>query len=221
MARIRPFEEHSDLYEEWFTSFPAVFDSEVTAIAEVLPEGSRSIEIGVGSGLFAERLGIPVGVEPSEAMAIRARARGISVLPGVAEELPVESNRYESAFMVTAICFVDEPQRAINEMVRVVEPGGSVVIAFVDRDSELGQQYLTHKEENVFYRDADFYSATEILEYMKEAGLIDFTIHQTLFGPLEEIAESQRPHAGYGEGGFVVISGRVPTAKQLGDSVWK
>ena len=79
MARISSFEENSDLYEEWFKTFPAAYESEIAAIAALIPDGSGGVEIGVGSGLFASRLGISVGVEPSPVMAERARARGITV----------------------------------------------------------------------------------------------------------------------------------------------
>ena len=66
------------------------------------------MEIGVGTGRFAEPLGFREGVEPSPAMAERARRRGLEVTDGVAENLPLPDATYDVALMVTTICFVDD-----------------------------------------------------------------------------------------------------------------
>ena len=42
------------------------FQSEVSAIQQLLPSIGTGIEIGVGTGLFASALGIKEGVEPSK-----------------------------------------------------------------------------------------------------------------------------------------------------------
>ena len=37
-----------------------------------------------------------------------------------------------------------------------------IVIGFIDRESPLGQEYLAHQAENVFYRHARFFAAAEV-----------------------------------------------------------
>ncbi len=208
MARVEPFERHSDTYEAWFQRFPKVYESEVAAIRTALPEGC-GVEIGVGSGLFASLLGIAEGVEPSAAMAGLARERGIHVTRGVAEDLPYHDHHFDFALMVTTICFVDDPIRALAEISRVVKPGGAVILAFVDRESTLGVIYEEIKEENLFYRDATFYSVAEIEKYLSNSGFIVETITQTVFGDLRTIGEVQPARPGHGEGGFVVLRARI------------
>ncbi len=208
MPRTRAFEMHRDQYEDWFVRNRFAFESELLAIRDALPKG-RGVEIGVGTGLFAEKLGISDGVEPSAHMADLAAKRGIHVCRGVAEELPYHDASFDFALMVTTICFVDDPQRAIQEMRRVVRKGGLLVLAFVDRSSPLGVQYENFKEQNIFYRDATFYSVDDILKILKAAGLNVEHIRQTVFGPLDSIKDVQQYKEGYGEGGFVVITAMV------------
>jgi hypothetical protein len=55
-----------------------------------LPKSGTGVEIGVGTGRFAEPLGIRVVIEPSKAMRRMAQKRGIEVIDGVAESLPFD-----------------------------------------------------------------------------------------------------------------------------------
>lgn len=95
----------------------------------------------MGSGRFAAPLGIALGVEPSEVMARLARSCGVAVLAGVAEALPFADTTFDLVLMVTVLCFVDDAKLALQEAHRVLKPGGCLVLAFIDRLSELGQQY--------------------------------------------------------------------------------
>jgi SAM-dependent methyltransferase len=208
MPRTQPFDLHRDQYEDWFVRHPFVFSSELAALREVLPDG-KGVEIGVGTGLFAEKLGIADGVEPSPAMAQLAHARGIHVCRGIAEELPYHDKSFDFALMVTTICFVDSPRIAILEMARVVKKDGLIVLGFVDRDSSLGKQYEEFKEKNVFYKDAIFYSAQDVITILESAGLSVTTVRQTVFGKLDDILSVQPCTEGFSSGGFVVIAAKV------------
>jgi hypothetical protein len=102
------FEQHVDRYDEWFERNRAVYESELRAVASLLPRHGVGIEIGVGTGRFAARLGIAVGVEPSAAMGAVARRRGIEVIQAVAECLPLADATFDVALMVTTLCFLDD-----------------------------------------------------------------------------------------------------------------
>jgi SAM-dependent methyltransferase len=194
------------MYEDWFVENPNPYESELEAIRAVLPKQGRGVEIGVGSGLFSKPLGIAEGVEPAHAMAERARRRGITVYEGVAEDLPLASNAYDFALMVTTICFVDDFDASMVEMARVIKPDGRIVLAFVDSASPLGQMYEKYKEEDPFYRKATFYSAEEVVSILRKHGFEPKGTAQTVFGPLDKVTEVQQWKQGTGEGGFVVIS---------------
>ncbi|MCD6373543.1 MAG: class I SAM-dependent methyltransferase, partial [Thermococcus sp.] len=178
---------------------------ELEAVRKLLPKEGKGAEVGVGTGRFAAPLGIKLGVEPSKAMAEIARRRGIEIIEGVAESLPFPDESLDYLLMVTTICFVDDPEKALREAYRVLKPGGALIIGFVDRNSPIGQEYERNKENSVFYREARFFSTDELLELLKKVGFRKFEIVQTLFHRLDEIKEIEPVKLGYGEGSFVVI----------------
>ena len=204
MPKIEPFEKHSDAYDEWFNKNIDLYEAELEAIRQLIPPpGAKGMEVGIGSGKFAVPLGIKIGVEPSEKMAIKARTRGLNVYPGVAEELPFSDNSYDFVLMVTTICFVDDVVKSLREAFRILNPGGCIIVGFVDKESELGRKYEDKREKSKFYKDATFFSAQEVLRYLKDAGFKIEKIRQNLIaGELPETILDN-----FGKGAFVVIKG--------------
>lgn len=205
MALTKPFDEHLDEYEQWFSNNHYAYESELEAIRKVLPKEGKGIEIGIGSGIFAVPLGIKEGVEPSKAMRVKAAERGLYVIDGVAEKLPVEDKSYDFALMVTTICFVDDINRSFAEAYRILKENGSLIIGFVDKDSPVGKLYLSFKDQSIFYKDARFYSTEEVYRILRRNNFTLIDTYQTVFGMLNEINEIQEPENGYGKGSFVVI----------------
>ena len=163
MPKTKPFDENYDQYEEWFENNKYAYLSELKAVKHFIPEDKKGVEIGIGSGKFAIPLGIKVGIEPSKAMVKLAKERGLKVYIGIGEKLPFESSSFDFALMVTTICFLDDVEKSFSEVKRILKPGGSFIIGFVDKHSPLGKQYLRYKNENVFYKIADFFSTKQVL----------------------------------------------------------
>ncbi len=205
MAKTEPFDNHLKEYEQWFDSNRFVYQSELEAIKKVIPPTGRGIEIGIGSGLFAAQLGIKEGCDPSAKMRKKADKRDLKVTECVAENLPYESSSIDYALMVTTICFVDDANKSFKEINRVLKPGGSVIVAFVDKESPVGKVYLQNKEKSMFYKEATFFSTREILELLQAAGFKTEETLQTVFGSMQEIKEIQQPKEGHNKGSFVVI----------------
>ncbi len=205
MAKIEPFEKYTKRYEEWFEKHKYAYLSELNAIKKILPAFKKGLEVGVGTGRFAVPLGIQYGVEPSEKMAEISKKRGINVINGVAENLPFEDKSFDLVLMVTTICFVDDILKALKESYRVLKPDGYLIIGFIDKNSPLGEYYQEIKEKNPFYKDANFISTEELLNYLKKVGFKEFKIVQTIFHKLDEIKNIEPVKEGYGEGSFVVI----------------
>lgn len=125
MAKIAPFEAHHERYEQWFEAHLAAYVSELLALRPFVPLEGHGLEIGVGTGRFAGPLGVPVGLDPSNAMLTRAAARGVETVKGTAEALPFPDESFACALIVTTICFVDSPDKMIAEAHRVLRPNGT------------------------------------------------------------------------------------------------
>lgn len=207
MIRSNIFNEQVEAYEAWYEKYPEVYQSEIIALKEQLsnlPENIKGIEVGLGTGRFAEPLGIKHGIEPSEEMAKKARKRGIEIMDGVAERLPYKDVQFDFVLFVT-ICHLTNVKKALTEANRVLKPGGSVIVGFLDKDQSIAMQYEENRERSSFYRNASFYTVKRIFKLLKDTRFKNPEINQTLFGNLEEIKTIQVPEPGFGKGSFVTV----------------
>jgi ubiquinone/menaquinone biosynthesis C-methylase UbiE len=203
---IRVFEQHTHEYDSWFETHTYAYESEVLAVRSLLPRGGKGLEVGVGTGRFASRVGIKVGAEPVHAMASIARQRGIRVYETGAEALPFADESFDSVLMVTVICFLSAPLQALHETWRVLKPRGHIVIGMIDKNSPLGKSYEAKKSKSTFYRYAHFCSVTQVINWLMRSGFGAIKTCQTIFKLPNEIIAIEPVKDGYGEGGFVVIA---------------
>jgi ubiquinone/menaquinone biosynthesis C-methylase UbiE len=200
-----PFDLYTLEYEEWFKENPLTFQSEVLALQQLLPKSKNGIEIGIGSGIFARALGIKSGIDPSENMLDIARKRNLTVENAYAERLPYPDQSFDFALFITSICFIEHPEKAMKEAWRIIKTGGEVIIAFIDKQSTLGQQLIADKEDSKFYRTANFFSVPEINALLTRSNFEVSTCVQTLMNPTSKKIE--KPVKSFGKGGFVVVKG--------------
>jgi len=208
LPKISAFEKHFSLYEEWFKKNEYAYQSELDAVKLLIPKFEKGLEVGIGTGKFAVPLGIKSGVEPSYEMRKIALERGLNVVDGVAENLPFENNSFDLVLMVTTVCFVDDVLKSFKESFRVLKDSGIILIGFVDRESTIGKIYQQNKEKSLFYKEATFYSTSEIVELLYEAGFKDFNFSQTIFHTLDKIKEKEPAKHGFGKGSFITIKAK-------------
>lgn len=109
-----------------------------------VPDGSRTLELGAGTGanfIFYDRFERPVATDLSHEMLRIARGirPDIIVVRSDAEALPFPPKSFDAAFATLVFCSVSDPVRAMREMIRVVRPGGRVVLLeHVRPDGALG-----------------------------------------------------------------------------------
>jgi ubiquinone/menaquinone biosynthesis C-methylase UbiE len=209
MSLTTPFESEHQRYDLWFERHIATYHSELLAVRALLPWRGLGLSIGVGSGRFAAPLGVQIGLDPVPAMLNYAMKRDISAVQATAEALPFRNASFHYILSVTTICFVDDVIAMLNEAKRVLKLGGIIVLGFIDRETKLGQRYLIHQAENVFYRQATFYSAAEVERLLSETGFIQPCWVQTLFISPEETRQIEPLRTGYGQGAFVVVRAKL------------
>jgi SAM-dependent methyltransferase len=114
----------------WFT---ARRDIVLAVAGRFLPEGAAILDVGCGTGYFLEGAGSRYdawGVDPSPLAVALCRARGLErVVEGSAYDLSaVADRRFEAAFFLDVIEHLDDDARALREALRVLAPGGLVII---------------------------------------------------------------------------------------------
>lgn len=106
--------------------------------------GGRILEDGCGVGSYlarlAENASLAVGLEIELERAQEAHRKGPSTLGGVGEHLPFPANTFDLVLSHEVLEHVQDDQLAINEIVRILNPGGRLVLFVPNR----GYPFETH-----------------------------------------------------------------------------
>jgi ubiquinone/menaquinone biosynthesis C-methylase UbiE len=97
----------------------------------------RVVEIGAGTGLnvahYPDGIAELLLVEPDPAMRgrlarrLRRHARVAQIVDAPAERLPVPDASVDTVVSTLVLCTVDEPERALREIARVLRPDGQLL----------------------------------------------------------------------------------------------
>lgn len=144
--------------------------------------GKRLLDVGCGDAAlaseFARHGAIVTGLDADPAMIAAARQRTeveaiqLRLVEGKAEVLPFDDATFDCTLAVTTLCFVQDADRAIAEMVRVLKPGGHLVIGELGRWSF----WAAHRRirgwlGNSTWRAATFRTSRELRDLTQTTGL--------------------------------------------------
>ena len=135
------------------------------ALAAV-PPGARFLDVGCGTGRWVRRYGelgfSAVGVDATIGMLQNARAHdtGAPLTTGLAQSLPFSDAAFDCLSDITVVQHIpyEVQSKALQEMVRVLKPGGRMILMEVicGKDSHIG------KDSHVFPREpGDWISEVE------------------------------------------------------------
>jgi len=208
-AEASPFDDLALDYDAWFEKEGRlIFAIEVSALREVLASLPRPwLEVGVGSGRFAQALGIETGVDPSIRLLKMAKQRGIVAFLGRGEQELFDEESFGAVFLIVTLCFVDSPLDVLKEAYRILIPSGKIVLGLVLKESPWGKFYERKKREgHRFYKYATFYSYSDVVRLLQQAGFSTEQVISTLFqkpGKVKHVELPQRGHSS--SAGFTVM----------------
>ncbi len=107
--------------------------------------GDRILDVGCGRGIevlkMSEAGALVVGIDPSAFMLDRARelarnnGHNTSLIRAIGESIPIVPHSVDKILCKGALDHFADPEKAIQQMTRVVKPGGSVIIAIANFES--------------------------------------------------------------------------------------
>ena len=133
--------------------------------------GERILDIGGGTGRVSQNLGrhcLVIVCDPSWGMLRQARRKGMIVCRGLAEYLPFVDEAFDRALMVDAFHHFRDQHAAAQEALRVLRPGGRLVIEEPDlrhwlvKLAALGEKLLSMR--------SHFHSVADLAGIFERAG---------------------------------------------------
>jgi SAM-dependent methyltransferase len=174
-------------YDAWYDSpiGRSILATEIAALrplVEAFPQ--PRLEIGVGTGRFAELLGARFGLDPSREALMLARRRGILVASAVGEAVPFVSRHFGAVLIAFTLCFLTDPAAVFRETRRLLADGGGLVIGFLPRGTPWADLYaLRAARGHRRYRHARFYAVAELEQFLADSGFRVIARRCTLHQP--------------------------------------
>jgi len=214
-------------YEQWFQTpiGQLIRTIELKHIMELVDPGPRDriLDVGCGTGIFTEQIAQQgaqlTGVDMSlEMLRYGVQKPGLKqMLPAVADicKLPFTDGEFSKTLSITALEFVVDAQRAIQELMRVTCRGGRLVIATLNRLSpwaDRRSQDARDNPESVF-RHIQFRTPGELSRLVALDGEIRTAIHFEKSASLKEaeVIERRQQARASDSGAFVIGAWRLPT----------
>jgi ubiquinone/menaquinone biosynthesis C-methylase UbiE len=204
----RSFDGVASGYDDWYLGSKGrqVFEAERRAIDAMLPSVGVGLEIGAGTGVFAESLTDAgrsvICLDLSRGMLVHAKRRNLPSILASASALPLRGGVFAFAYLVTVIEFLSEPVDVFREAGGVLREGAPLVTLFINPNSPWGELYTRMREDgDPVFSYAKFYRLDQVEKMLLEAGIEpEQAIGALSFGPLEAEAgdELALPTSGVG-----------------------
>ncbi len=216
------FDREPSSYDNWYkTTLGKHVDEVETRCAFNLLQpqnGLKILDVGCGTGNFSIKLArmgcIVTGVDISDGMLQIARNKASAenltakFLTMDICSLEIEDESFDAVISMAALEFIEKPLKAIDEMFRVLKPGGHLLAGTINRDSSWGKLYIKQGQKNrSVFANANFWTMKELSELRPkeivssaECLFVPPDIEGTTIGE-----EKEQEFASKGKGGFICI----------------
>jgi len=207
----RVFDVFAERYDAWYDKpfGKSAFNLEKACIVSLCKNLRQPfLEIGVGTGRFAEALKIKYGIDSSVGVLRFAKKRGVNVIRGKGEKLPFPNKSFGAVFIIVTLCFVDGPIKVLEEASRVLRDDGCIIVGLILRESPWARFYMSKGSAgNIFYKVARFYLLNELKAMLRKVSLKIIETNSTIFqAPTESPLPFENPRKGcYKDAGFVTV----------------
>jgi len=175
--KVEAFNLVAASYDDWYNhpQGSQVFDAERKAVHHMIPATGLGLEIGAGTGIFAESLTSDertvICLDPSTEMIGKARSRGLPCILGYGDLLPIRVDTLDFSYMVTVLEFITEPEKVFKEIRETAKDNAVLSVLFINSDSSWGELYreIGSKGDPVF-RHAKIYTLEEAYRLLNAAG---------------------------------------------------
>ncbi len=166
------FDDIAKIYDEWYETKLGIFvDNIETECAFKLIDEKKSqhyLDAGCGTGNFSKKLiekGLKVtGIDISLEMLSVAKEKvpSANFMEMDFYDLKFNDHTFDGILSMTAFEFIKEPQKAIDEFIRVLKPGGELIIGTINPNSPWGEMYQSKAFEASVFQYAVFHTIEEL-----------------------------------------------------------
>ncbi len=179
---MKLFDRFAARYDLWYEKpfGNSAYKLELECLKKVMPTFNRGIEIGVGTGRFATKLGVRYGLDISMNMLSIAKTRGIYCVLADAMHMPFKDGTFDLALIVVSICFFRKPEGVLMETARILRKGASLVLGLILDGTPWATYYRKEKKDHPLYMHARFYTKEEVASMLESSGFVMEAIYTTL-----------------------------------------
>ena len=168
--------EIADNYDEYYQTEAGkkvneIEEKLIAAALQKIPEG-KMLDLGCGTGhwtkYFSENGFKLTGTDISDAMLKHAKQKELKaeILKANSENLPFENESFDVVASITMMEFVNDQDKVLAEIYRVLKPNGYLLLGGLNGISELGK---SSKNDPVF-KNANFFTHEKLCDKLQKFG---------------------------------------------------
>lgn len=166
-------DEYDSFYESEYGKRVDFYEKIAVASRLSLNNGWKTLEIGCGTGhwtSFFWEFGFNItAIDVSVKMIRKAKSKnmkGVEFKQANALDLPFEAGSFDHVFTIATLEFIEDRDRVMHEIKRVLKKGGSLLAGCLNQNSVLGK----NKNEDPVFKNAKFFTDSELDDYLSQLG---------------------------------------------------